>query len=315
MLSVSRKLVKVAPDFPAGHAQHAIAAAQVIRHTNPSAAEVALLRQESKAAAASALALNPRFGKAYFAQALNEPRRDRLAIERYLKQSLALDPDYPGARGVYAELLFDVGRIDEAIQLSAATNAVADPREGPGDTQWPALLLASKGDIAGAHQMIDREEAARRLSMSVLRFTIAFWWEDPRVALEALARLPPGEESPANADCYRRYVRELATRKAAGVRGLPAGCEGVGPPWRIRMLARQGDIDGAFAAMAQDDGTWNPRVLYYPEMKPVRRDPRFWPLAARLGLADYWLKGGHWPDFCAEPDLPYDCRKAAAAAL
>jgi len=35
-------------------------------------------------------------------------------------------------------------------------------------------------------------------------------------------------------------------------------------------------------------------------------------LAARIGLADYWRATGQWPDFCAEPGLPYDCRAEAA---
>jgi hypothetical protein len=38
------------------------------------------------------------------------------------------------------------------------------------------------------------------------------------------------------------------------------------------------------------------------------------PLAARLGLLDYWRSTGRWPDFCIDPFKPVDC-KAAAAAL
>jgi hypothetical protein len=44
----------------------------------------------------------------------------------------------------------------------------------------------------------------------------------------------------------------------------------------------------------------------------LRRDPRFMQLAARLGMVDYWHSSGHWPDFCSEPGLPYDCRREAA---
>jgi hypothetical protein len=35
------------------------------------------------------------------------------------------------------------------------------------------------------------------------------------------------------------------------------------------------------------------------------------PLMARLGLVDYWRASGHWPDFCSEPGLPYDCKAEA----
>jgi hypothetical protein len=35
-------------------------------------------------------------------------------------------------------------------------------------------------------------------------------------------------------------------------------------------------------------------------------------VAARLGLLQYWQSSGQWPDFCFDPDLPYDCKKAGA---
>ena len=44
------------------------------------------------------------------------------------------------------------------------------------------------------------------------------------------------------------------------------------------------------------------------------RDRRFWPFVARLGLVDYWLDSNQWPDFCAEPDLPFDCKEQARKA-
>ena len=36
------------------------------------------------------------------------------------------------------------------------------------------------------------------------------------------------------------------------------------------------------------------------------------PLAARFGLVDYWRTTGAWPDYCRDPDLPYDCKVEAA---
>ena len=52
--------------------------------------------------------------------------------------------------------------------------------------------------------------------------------------------------------------------------------------------------------------------LFAPAAAPMRRDPRFLPLMKKLGLLDYWRSSGHWPDFCAEPGLPYDCKAEAA---
>jgi len=53
-------------------------------------------------------------------------------------------------------------------------------------------------------------------------------------------------------------------------------------------------------------------VLFRPWTANIRRDPRFMRLAQRLGLLNYWEKSGKWPDFCAEPDMPYDCKREAA---
>ncbi len=53
-------------------------------------------------------------------------------------------------------------------------------------------------------------------------------------------------------------------------------------------------------------------LLFRAWMVNVRRDPRFMRLAQRVGLLDYWKKSGKGPDFCAEPDMPYDCKKEAA---
>jgi hypothetical protein len=42
------------------------------------------------------------------------------------------------------------------------------------------------------------------------------------------------------------------------------------------------------------------------------RDAPFMALAKRLGLVDLGVKSGHWPDFCRDPRLPYDCKAEAA---
>jgi hypothetical protein len=97
------------------------------------------------------------------------------------------------------------------------------------------------------------------------------------------------------------------------VRGVPEECDSFDIDWRIRMLARQGDLDGAWALL--DRPMPNSRsvyyFLYYPELRALRADPRFMPFTKRVGLLDHWSRTGKWPDFCADPDLPYDCRAEA----
>jgi len=60
----------------------------------------------------------------------------------------------------------------------------------------------------------------------------------------------------------------------------------------------------------------NPNLfMFAPLTRNLRRDPRFMQLAARIGLAAYWRQAGVWPDFCADPTLPYDCKAEAAKAF
>jgi hypothetical protein len=43
----------------------------------------------------------------------------------------------------------------------------------------------------------------------------------------------------------------------------------------------------------------------------MRADIRFMRLARKFGFVTYWRETGHWPDFCSEPGLPYDCHMEA----
>jgi hypothetical protein len=87
----------------------------------------------------------------------------------------------------------------------------------------------------------------------------------------------------------------------------------------VQSFAYMGETDAAFALT---DAWQSPAVidtqdiafLFSRSTESMRRDPRFMKLAARIGLVDYWLDSGHWPDFCRTEQLPYDCKEAALAA-
>ena len=326
MLAVTRKLVKAAPDFAAGHAMHSIAAANAANDLRHSPEETAALHAESKAAAETALRLNPNTPKAWSGLALNEGVLSDRQVqnwgleEEYVRKALKLDPDLPPGRNEYATLLRSTGRMNEALDV-LRTADVKDPRAG-GDPRI-AMLTAAAGDLPGAEARLKELEALNRTSYDSIRWTIAFWWDEPRAALAKLDALSTGIKSKDDVDCYRTYLKEIDSRKASHAHGLPASCRGVESHWRVRMLAREGDVDGALAEFGDPARGWaptgaaghiNPMILFYPEMASVRRDPRFWTLAAKMRLTDYWLKSGHWPDFCAEPGAPYDCKSAARAA-
>ena len=50
------------------------------------------------------------------------------------------------------------------------------------------------------------------------------------------------------------------------------------------------------------------QLLASPPAAPMRRDPRFYSLAQRTGLVDYW-RSGRAPDFCKPPHSEPVCKQ------
>lgn len=80
--------------------------------------------------------------------------------------------------------------------------------------------------------------------------------------------------------------------------------------YRVAAHARLGPTGSADDLMGPDG--YRPALLFHASMPELRNDPRFVPLCARLGLVDFWLTSGQWPD-CAD-EVPYDFRAECAKA-
>jgi hypothetical protein len=93
-----------------------------------------------------------------------------------------------------------------------------------------------------------------------------------------------------------------------------------------------GELDDAFRFAEQgypdtrrlypiDDDRWltappnclDTAQLFSPRMTPFRNDPRFWQVALRTGLINYWQTTRQWPDFCR--DQLDTCKAQAAQAV
>ncbi|HEY2388914.1 MAG TPA: hypothetical protein VGK30_18310 [Candidatus Binatia bacterium] len=107
-----------------------------------------------------------------------------------------------------------------------------------------------------------------------------------------------------------------AMRDALGAHVQKTGCVDVS---RLVYAAHVGLVEEAYAAVeraylgprgtADDvmgpDG-YTTGMLFWHGMPEIRHDRRFVKLCARLGLVEFWLATGKWPD-CAE-EVPYDFR-------
>jgi DNA-binding winged helix-turn-helix (wHTH) protein/TolB-like protein/Tfp pilus assembly protein PilF len=286
------------------------------------ATQTASFVKEARTAAETALRLDPRDGDAYVALHDLEPRDGAFAKrQQYLSRGLALQPDNALLNDRQAQLLCQLGRQDEG--LAYAHRAVNLDPLSPDLSEDLAADLASEGSIVAARAEIER--AGRmwpdRPLVRRMRMAMEARIGDPDRALALLADVgdkrpnyePPELErwrdlalarkshDPAQA---RALVREILANFAAG-RIYPADA--------MLNLENLGAVDQVFAVAAQARPTapLDPEILFRSFADGVRRDPRFMPLAAKLGLVDDWRSSGKWPDFCSEPQISYDCRVEA----
>jgi DNA-binding winged helix-turn-helix (wHTH) protein/tetratricopeptide (TPR) repeat protein len=286
------------------------------------AAQTASFVKEARMAAQTALQLDPRDGDAYVALQDLEPRDGAFARrQQYLSRGLALQPDNALLNDRQAQLLCQLGRHDEGVAY--AHRAVNLDPLSPDFSEDLAADLASEGAIVAARAEIER--AGRmwpdRPLVRRVRMAMEARIGDPDRALALLAGA--GDKRPNYEPPELKGWRDLAlARKShdpAQVRALARetlakfAAGRIYPADAMLNLENLGAVDQVFAVAAQARPTdpLDPEILFRSFADSVRRDRRFMPLAAKLGLVDYWRSSGKWPDFCSEPQNPYDCRVEA----
>jgi hypothetical protein len=80
--------------------------------------------------------------------------------------------------------------------------------------------------------------------------------------------------------------------------------------YRAAETARLGPTGSADDIMGPDG--YRTSLLFQAGMPELRNDPRFARLCARLGLVEFWIATGKWPD-CAD-EVPYDFKAACEDA-
>lgn len=238
---------------------------------------------------------------------------ERLALMDRAKRQAPINPVILGRRS--HELML-VGRMSEAL-ADAERAYQLDPLS---PQAWDSFItaLTYSGRLTAAQEALEEAERVRPGSSSVreAKFRFHLRYGDPRVALEILrlqttrralemflrARIDPTPQNIQNA---------LRLSGAVAERFEDHG-------WLVQALVEFGRNEEIHSTLAARDDSFvrsGFAVLFRPQFKKFREDPRFLQLTHRAGLLDYWRNSGHWPDFCAEPDLPYDCKKEAAKLM
>jgi TolB-like protein len=274
---------------------------------------------EADRAARRAVALDPNRGQGYMAMFDVKKAQGATGseLESLLKEALRRVPEHASVNSYYARLLDTTGR--SAAAEVYVRRAVAGDPFSPGKRLNLVNVLLALGKT---------DEAWRTLHDTAARWPLSSVWRkqlqvalitDPR-KLDSLISHPSADADAAELACWggleaAAYQSDSGDRRTLGSAAIDH-CIADGvllPDAEIDARVAFGDIGGALAR-ARDFVTWNDpgvETLLRTRSAALQRDPRFMPLMQQLGLVDLWRSSDRWPDFCALPTLPYDCRAEA----
>jgi hypothetical protein len=273
------------------------------------------LREEARAQAEQAMRIDPGVGHAYVTLAILLPRSDWRAGERLLLEGLEHDPLNSVLHNNYGGLLYQAGRVSEGL-VSVRRGVTLDPLSLV-KRRSLAYVSFLAGELDESRAVVEPMFLAYPDELRIRRaqFRVLFWSGAYDAALRMVAA------SPAEAhtlSCWREAVSALrgASAPARAARRIRE-CADFPSDHAVLLLSTFGDLDGAFAITREvfdSDGVVF-EIVFAPQAAPMRADPRFMELMRDAGLLQYWRDGGHWPDFCADPGLPYRCEEEAARLL
>lgn len=282
----------------------------------------------ARRAAERARDLAPRFGDTHGPMCYLHSETRLAECEDRLRAGKRIDPDAPFLNYFLARLVRSAGRFDESVELTRLSYTH--------DPYVPTKIAAMLRMLEFTGQ---RDEAQALFQQGVR------WWPEykdslflnrvfglvTRGDLEAIRRVEDdvgAENLPAGYRNSHAFVAALRSKSPAAVGQT---CEGAdASPVAVRCMiafAMLGDHDSAFQLA---DKLYPPRVgrtleeteriwlddpagaaplefITSPAAAPLRRDPRYLPLAQRVGLLDYW-RSGRAPDFCKQQPEPICAR-------
>jgi tetratricopeptide (TPR) repeat protein len=243
------------------------------------------------------------------------PATDFAARLTLLDRAVSRAPNDAFIFGARAAQLMRVGRQSDAI--SDSEQAVTLDHFSPATRNAFVLVLAYSGRLPRAINELDEAQRLSPTAHNLLetRFRLNLRYGDPRVALQIMRA--HGSGAMAEAVLQARIDPTLANiERAISVGGASAARFGSLVGGQVETLAAFGRNDQIYELLMrlpQKKFEANlASTLFRPTLKGFRQQSRFLGVTQRFGLLDYWRRSGRWPDFCADPDLPYDCKKEAA---
>jgi len=259
--------------------------------------------------------LNPAMAEALLAEIRLWPQTALIEKVRLIDQAVARQPDNPHLLAFRSGLLGRVGRWRDAV----ADARLASEKEplSPAFRHAYILALAYSGRIETAFAELANAERLWPGASDMLdaRFRLHFRYGDPREAMRLMrsgkVNVPPSvavllpakiNPTPENVERAKSFLRKT-------VQGYPN--QATGPLQGYAEFGIEEELFEVFSKWERFDPE-TLAMLFRPAFRKLHQDPRFLQLAARGGVLDYWRDTDKWPDFCFEPDLPYNCKAEAA---
>ncbi len=323
VIGLLREATGRAPAFARAWAFLATMLAGHLRFDEPELPRVGT-RAEVVKAAEAALGLDPRLGSAH--QALGNLHAFGCYAEREAlhDRALSVAPNDPSVLTNASFFFAEIGRLEFSLWFARRAYDI-DP-VNPWAANWYATTLDYTGRLEEGRALWDGfrrrwpdnelilwnciGEAAARLDWA--------WFDELVAAADERRSNHPGLRRAVD---YGNSLRERGPHARA--RELQRLKESLRTTGALRhssymLLARSGLIDEAFELIEQasfayvsdpDAPTPNGRaddglIFAVPHNSVMMRDVRFVGFCDRLGLCDYWVKTGNWPD-CAQVVAPY----------
>ncbi len=309
--------VRADPQSAMGWGALALAYAARRRVVVPS--ERAGLASRSRSAAKAALDLDPNEPRALGALLLLKPHyRNWLAAERAARDAVRKKPDAPILLGILREILGNVGRWSDAVEVSRRM----DQKKFliPGSDRRIAATLWSSGDLQGADDALERAVERWPHEPHIWSFRIAYLTYSGRPT-EALQILRSGSERPPELASEFVAAAQATAEALAGQRDAASAMATnlaylkTDPSKALQVAqasAALGDHDTAMAILQGyffGEGEWagvappggdQDRVtlpLFEPPMRSLWNRPSFGQLLERIGLEAYGQRSGTLPDY------------------
>jgi tetratricopeptide (TPR) repeat protein len=325
------QVLQLAPTFVRARGSYALALVQDgARQSSPeSEREFALAAAEAdKAIRQDPSRAGPAYDTLYKLERARNPTNLR-AAEAYLLAGLRHDPTFPWLWMRECQFLDNVGRPNAALPYCQRAIALR-PMGAPIGWRYAATLQE-----AGQPQWAERQiERANRLNpiqeaTRLQRFEMAAFGPAPQKALDLLEDgdtaphfIAPNGQAALKLALLARTRPSPAQTKAAVKALVDADANGdLQPGEAVLALVQLNARDEALDALARTPMSpglmirGKTEFMVDPAMAALGSGPRYWAVARKFGLVRYWTETNAWPDFCAKPGLPYDCKAQAARIL